>query len=76
VLIDARLARGMKPDIGKSLSIFIALAPAVYAGPLTTGFPFNLIKSLDWKTWKRLFGVLDFIPIVSVESWTEQSIDA
>lgn len=54
----------MKPDVGKSLSIFIALAPAVYAGPLTSGFPFNLIKSLDWQTWKRLFGVLDFIPIV------------
>lgn len=58
------LAKGMLPSLGASLSNFIALAPAVYAGPLTNGFLFSSIKSLDWKTWKRLFGVLDFIPIM------------
>lgn len=54
----------MLPSLGASLSNFIALAPAVYAGPLTNGLLFTSIKSLDWKTWKRLFGVLDFIPIM------------
>ena len=58
------LARGMFPQIGESLSLFIALAPAVYAGPLTTGFPFGLIKNMEWSTWKRVFGVLDFIPMM------------
>lgn len=54
----------MVPDLGNSLSCFIALAPAVYSGPLTHGFPFTAIKHLDWKRWKRVFGVLDFIPIM------------
>ena len=54
----------MLPQLGNSLSVFIALAPAVYAGPLTTGFPFGALKGMEWKTWKRIFGVLDFIPMM------------
>lgn len=49
-------AQGMVPELGLKLSIFIALAPAVYAGPLTTGFPFGALKSMKWKTWRRWFG--------------------
>ncbi|GAA6039115.1 hypothetical protein JCM8097_005333 [Rhodosporidiobolus ruineniae] len=58
------LAQGMVPELGEKLSLFIALAPAVYAGPLTTGFPFGALKSMKWKTWRRWFGVLDFIPLM------------
>lgn len=58
------LSLGMCPNLGKKLSCFIALAPAVYAGPLTTGFPFTALNRLEWATWKRLFGVLDFIPLM------------
>ncbi|GAA98014.1 uncharacterized protein L969DRAFT_59842 [Mixia osmundae IAM 14324] len=58
------LARGMVPQIGDKLSVFIALAPAVYAGPLTTGFPFGALVNMPWKTWKRIFGTLDFIPLM------------
>ena len=54
----------MCPNLGKKLSCFIALAPAVYAGPLTTGFPFTALNRLEWGTWKRFFGVLDFIPLM------------
>lgn len=54
----------MLPSLGASLSSFTALAPAVYAGPLTNGLLFSSIKSLDWRSWKRIFGVLDFIPIM------------
>jgi lysosomal acid lipase/cholesteryl ester hydrolase len=46
----------MVPELGEKLSLFIALAPAVYAGPLTTGFPFGALKSMKWKTWRRWFG--------------------
>ncbi|GAA5865977.1 hypothetical protein JCM3774_005546 [Rhodotorula dairenensis] len=60
------LAQGMVPELGEKLSIFIALAPAVYAGPLTTGFPFTYLKSMKWKTWRRWFGVLDFIPLMRI----------
>lgn len=58
------LSLGMVPNLGKKMSVFIALAPAVYAGPLTTGFPFTTLSRLEWKTWKRFFGVLDFIPLM------------
>ncbi|GAA5844173.1 hypothetical protein JCM11251_002458, partial [Rhodosporidiobolus azoricus] len=60
------LAQGMVPELGEKLSLFIALAPAVYAGPLTTGFPFGALKSMKWKTWRRWFGVLDFIPLMRI----------
>lgn len=54
----------MVPSLGESLSVFVALAPAVYAGPLTRGFPFTAIKNMPWKTWRRIFGVLDYIPVM------------
>ncbi|GAA6054392.1 hypothetical protein JCM3770_002234 [Rhodotorula araucariae] len=60
------LAQGMVPELGEKLSIFIALAPAVYAGPLTTGFPFTALKNMRWKTWRRWFGLLDFIPLMRI----------
>ena len=63
-LTPALPARGMVPSLGESLSVFIALAPAVYAGPLTRGFPFTAIKNMPWKTWRRIFGVLDYIPVM------------
>ncbi len=58
------LSLGMCPSLGKKLSIFVALAPAVYAGPLTSGFPFTQLGKIEWTTWKRIFGVLDFIPLM------------
>ena len=54
----------MYPSLGNKLSVFIALAPCVYAGPLTTGFLFTTLNRLEWSTWKRFFGVLDFIPLM------------
>ncbi|BGO98691.1 Alpha/Beta hydrolase fold [Rhodotorula toruloides] len=69
------LAQGMVPELGEKLSLFIALAPAVYAGPLTTGFPFSAIKSMKWKTWRRWFGVLDFIPLMRISyNWVPSRI--
>lgn len=60
------LSLGMCPDLGQKMSVFIALAPAVYAGPLTTGFPFTTLNRIEWDTWRRLFGVLDFIPLMKI----------
>lgn len=58
------LSMGMCPSLGKKLSLFVALAPAVYAGPLTSGFPFTQLSKIEWPMWKRIFGVLDFIPLM------------
>ncbi|KDQ65123.1 hypothetical protein JAAARDRAFT_168018 [Jaapia argillacea MUCL 33604] len=58
------LSQDLRPDIGDKLSCFIALAPAVYAGPLTNGFPFNLLGRVDWNSWQQIFGIHDFIPVM------------
>jgi len=58
------LSTGIYPDIGEKLSGFVALAPAVYAGPLTRGFPFTILNKLSWRWWSVIFGKLDFIPLM------------
>lgn len=58
------LSQGMVPELGRKLSYFGALAPAVFAGPLTSCFPFTALRTMHWRTWKRFFGVLDFIPLM------------
>ncbi|KAL5508596.1 hypothetical protein ACEPAH_6215 [Sanghuangporus vaninii] len=58
------LSQGMRPEIGSKLSCIIALAPVVYAGPLTHGFPFNTLSQINWRWWRMLFGILDFIPLM------------
>lgn len=55
------LSKGLRPDIGQKLSLFVALAPAVYAGPLTHGLPFTLLRRVHWNTWQWLFGKKIFI---------------
>lgn len=61
------LSKGMVPELGEKLSYFAALAPAVFAGPLTSCFPFTTMGNLSWKQWRRFFGVLDFIPLMKSE---------
>ncbi|KAN0062720.1 hypothetical protein ACQY0O_004915 [Thecaphora frezii] len=57
--------------LGCKLTWFGALAPAVYAGPLTSCFPFTTLGHMDWAQWKRFFGVLDFIPLMKMSyDWT------
>lgn len=53
----------MRPDIGEKLSGFIALSPAVYAGPHTTSWLFTTLGKFEWDAWARLFGefVLAFL---------------
>jgi pimeloyl-ACP methyl ester carboxylesterase len=60
------LSKSMVPELGKKLTYFAALAPAVFAGPLTSCFPFTALRTMEWATWKRFFGVLDFIPLMKI----------
>ena len=65
------LSKDMVPELGEKLSYFGALAPAVFAGPLTSCFPFTSLRTMEWQTWKRFFGVLDFIPLMKISyDWT------
>lgn len=61
------LSRGIRPDIGNKISSFIALAPAVYAGPVLRKFPFSLMRRFKGRAaWRLAFGVREFIPIISL----------
>lgn len=62
------LSQGMVPELGDKLTYFGALAPAVFAGPLTSCFPFTTLGTMEWNQWKRFFGVLDFIPLMKSKS--------
>jgi len=58
------LSKGMRPDIGEKLSCFIAISPAVYAGSHAESWLFRVLGSFDWNGWVKMFGVLDFIPLM------------
>lgn len=61
------LSRGMRPDLGNKISSFIALGPAVYAGPVFRTFPFSLMRKFRARSlWTLVFGVREFIPIISI----------
>lgn len=60
------LSEGMCPEIGEKLSCFVALAPAVFAGPLTHGFPFSILSRIGWGYWTVLFGTHVHIHITYV----------
>ena len=51
------LSKGMRPDIGNKMSCFIALGPAVYAGPVLRSFPFSLMRKFRARAiWSFVFG--------------------
>ncbi|GAA6061982.1 hypothetical protein JCM10212_005226 [Sporobolomyces blumeae] len=61
------LSRGMRPDVGNKISSFVALAPAVYAGPVLRKFPFSLMRKFKKRAaWRLAFGVKEFIPLISI----------
>lgn len=58
------LSRGMRPDIGNKLSCFVALAPAVYGGPVLRSFPFSVMRRFKSRAmWKLVFGC-EFVTVV------------
>jgi hypothetical protein len=58
------LAKDQSPQIGQSLSCFIALAPAVYAGPHLRTFQFSFVRIMSAPLYRAFFGVQAFIPLM------------
>src|SRR5262245_22391382 len=58
------LSRNQLPSLGKSLSCFVALAPAVFAGSLLGRFQFWFIKLLTSRTYRVFIGIRAFIPLM------------
>ncbi|KAJ3386889.1 hypothetical protein HDU84_001218 [Entophlyctis sp. JEL0112] len=59
------LALSMDTSLNEKLSVFIALAPAVYMGSLLNAFPVNLLIGLEEKWFRRIFGINQFLPIMN-----------
>ena len=58
------LAKEQRPDLGKKISVFCALAPAVYAGPLIGKMYFKFMRIISPGMFRLMFGVHSFIPFM------------
>ena len=58
------LAKGQRPDLGSKISIFCALAPAVYAGPLIGKMYFKFMRIISPGMFRIIFGIHSFIPFM------------
>ena len=58
------LAKEQRPDLGEKLSVFCALAPAVYAGPLIGKMYFKFMRTISPSMFRVFFGIHAFIPFM------------
>ncbi|KAJ5124958.1 uncharacterized protein N7515_008783 [Penicillium bovifimosum] len=58
------LAKEQRPELGQYLSVFCALAPAAYAGPLVSRPYFRFMSLLSPAMFRLIFGVHSFIPVM------------
>ncbi|KAJ5153724.1 uncharacterized protein N7500_009163 [Penicillium coprophilum] len=56
------LAKDHRPELGEYISVFCALAPAAYAGPLVSRPYFRFITLLPPAMFRLIFGIHSFIP--------------
>ncbi|KAF2146508.1 uncharacterized protein K452DRAFT_314775 [Aplosporella prunicola CBS 121167] len=58
------LAKEQRPEIGEKISVFCALAPAVYAGPLIGKMYFKFMQVISPGMFRVIFGIHAFIPFM------------
>lgn len=58
------LAKEQRPELGEKLTVFCALAPAVYAGPLIGKMYFKFMRVISPYMFRLMFGIHAFIPIM------------
>ncbi|KAI9883761.1 MAG: hypothetical protein M1823_004462 [Watsoniomyces obsoletus] len=58
------LAKEQRPELGQKLSVFCALAPAVYAGPLIGKAYFKFMRIISPALFRLMFGIHAFIPFM------------
>lgn len=58
------LAKEHRPELGERLSVFCALAPAAYAGPLVSKPYFRFMRVLSPSMFRLFFGIHSFIPLM------------
>ena len=60
------LQKDQSPQLGDSISCFIALAPAVFAGPHLRKPQFFFVRIMSARLYRAVFGVHSFIPLMMV----------
>ncbi|KAL8756768.1 MAG: hypothetical protein Q9199_002725 [Rusavskia elegans] len=69
------LAKEQRPDLGDKISVFCALAPAVYAGPLIGKMYFKFMRIISPGMFRIMFGIHAFIPFMMLmHRWLPGSI--
>lgn len=64
------LAKEQRPDLGDKISVFCALAPAVYAGPLIGKMCIKFMRIISPGMFRVMFGIHSFIPfMMTMHSW-------
>ncbi|TAQ87887.1 hypothetical protein B7494_g3777 [Chlorociboria aeruginascens] len=58
------LAKEQRPDLGEKLTVFCALAPAAYAGPLIGKAYFKFMRIISPALFRIIFGIHAFIPFM------------
>ncbi|MCJ1409006.1 hypothetical protein MMC19_003083 [Ptychographa xylographoides] len=58
------LAKEQRPDLGNKISVFCALAPAAYAGPLVDKMYLKFMRVISPYMFRLFFGVHAFIPFM------------
>ncbi|RAK94414.1 ab-hydrolase associated lipase [Aspergillus costaricaensis CBS 115574] len=58
------LAKDQRPELGERISVFCALAPAVYAGPLVERVFFRFMRIIPPLVFRAFFGIHAFIPFM------------
>ncbi|OKL58560.1 hypothetical protein UA08_06060 [Talaromyces atroroseus] len=58
------LAEDQRPELGERISVFCALAPAAYAGPLIKKAYFRFMRIISPSAFRLFFGIHAFIPFM------------
>ena len=58
------LAKEQRPELGQKLTVFCALAPAAYAGPLIEKMYFKFMHIISPTMFRFMFGIHAFIPFM------------
>lgn len=58
------LAKEQRPELGEKLTVFCALAPAAYAGPLIGKMYFKFMRVISPAMFQLMFGIHAFIPFM------------
>lgn len=58
------LAKEQRPELGERISVFCALAPAAYAGPMLDRIYFRFLQRVPNALFRLVFGIHAFIPFM------------